>query len=167
MRYEVTLGGVVRTVDVRAEGGGWRVRVGGGPELRISGGRLDPATWRLLVDGGRPRTVGVALDGDHVFVLDGVAPQRGSVVDPRARALVHGAGASEGRVVTQMPGAVVRVLVAEGDTVEAGQVLLVVEAMKMENEFKAPFAGTIANVAVVAGQAVEAGALLVELEAAA
>jgi biotin carboxyl carrier protein len=57
------------------------------------------------------------------------------------------------------------VLVVEGAMVAAGQVLVVVEAMKMENEFKAPFAAKVTSVAVSAGVAVEAGALLVVLEA--
>ncbi|MCB9680888.1 MAG: biotin/lipoyl-binding protein [Alphaproteobacteria bacterium] len=63
-----------------------------------------------------------------------------------------------------MPGAVVRVQVSAGDSVHAGQVLVVVEAMKMENEFKAPFAGVVASVEVAAGQAVESGAVLVVLD---
>jgi pyruvate carboxylase subunit B len=62
-----------------------------------------------------------------------------------------------------MPGRVVRVLVAEGAEVEAGQPLLVLEAMKMENEVRAPVAGSVAAVAVVAGAAVESGARLLTL----
>jgi biotin carboxyl carrier protein len=59
-----------------------------------------------------------------------------------------------------MPGRVVRVLAAKGDEVAAGEGLVVVEAMKMENELRAPRAGRVAEVAVREGQAVEAGALL-------
>ncbi|HHO51784.1 MAG TPA: hypothetical protein ENK18_13135 [Deltaproteobacteria bacterium] len=62
-----------------------------------------------------------------------------------------------------MPGAVVRVLVAAGAEVTAGQVLVVVEAMKMENEFKAPAAGVVEAVHVQAGSSVDAGALLVSV----
>jgi len=60
-----------------------------------------------------------------------------------------------------MPGRVVRVIVPEGTPVEAGQGLVVVEAMKMENELRAPRQGRILQIAVREGQAVEAGALLV------
>ena len=59
-----------------------------------------------------------------------------------------------------MPGRVVRVLVAAGADVAAGQGLVVVEAMKMENELRAPRAGRVAEVAVREGEAVDAGALL-------
>jgi biotin carboxyl carrier protein len=60
-----------------------------------------------------------------------------------------------------MPGRVVRVLVGEGDEVAPGQGLVVIEAMKMENELKSPRPGRVREVAVGEGQAVEAGALLV------
>ena len=66
-----------------------------------------------------------------------------------------------GEVRAPMPGLVLRVPVAEGDEVAAGQTLLVLEAMKMENAVKAPAAGTVQAVAVSEGQAVEKGALLV------
>ncbi len=65
------------------------------------------------------------------------------------------------RLTAPMPGRVVRVLVAPGAAVEAGQALLVVEAMKMENELRSPRSGEVQEVAVREGQAVEAGALLV------
>jgi biotin carboxyl carrier protein len=63
-----------------------------------------------------------------------------------------------------MPGKVVRLLVNEGDSVEEGQGLVVVEAMKMENEIGAPKAGRVNSIAVEAGQAVEAGAELLVIE---
>jgi biotin carboxyl carrier protein len=63
-----------------------------------------------------------------------------------------------------MPGRVVRVLVAAGDQVEARQPLVVVEAMKMENELRAPRAGRIKQVAVAPGLSVDAGAVLVLIE---
>ncbi|NNF26941.1 MAG: hypothetical protein HKN73_06975 [Gemmatimonadetes bacterium] len=63
-----------------------------------------------------------------------------------------------------MPGLVVKVEVAEGDAVEVGQGLVVVEAMKMENELTATAAGTVARVAVNAGDAVEKDQVLLEFE---
>ena len=63
-----------------------------------------------------------------------------------------------------MPGLIVRVNVAAGDMVEAGQGVIVMEAMKMENELRATSAGTVKSVEVVPGTAVEKGALLVALE---
>jgi biotin carboxyl carrier protein len=63
-----------------------------------------------------------------------------------------------------IPGRVASVHIAQGETVEAGQTLLVVEAMKMQNELRAPRAGTVRRVAASAGRTVEAGALLVVIE---
>ena len=62
-----------------------------------------------------------------------------------------------------MPGVVVRILVSEGDTVSVGQVLLVVEAMKMENEYKSAIEGTVGTIHVQSGQALEADAALVTI----
>ena len=73
-----------------------------------------------------------------------------------------GGGAS--RLTAPMPGKVVRVLVAPGDQVEARQPLVVVEAMKMENELGAPRAGTVSEVPVTEGMSVEAGRLLAAIE---
>ena len=63
-----------------------------------------------------------------------------------------------------MPGRVVRVLVARGDEVAAGAPLIVIEAMKMENELRASFAARVSEVRVVAGDTVEGGAELIRLE---
>ena len=63
-----------------------------------------------------------------------------------------------------MPGRVVNVLVAVGDEVKADQGIIVVEAMKMENEVKAPKAGKVVEVKVAAGQAVEKGQLMIVIE---
>ena len=63
-----------------------------------------------------------------------------------------------------MPGKIVKILVGEGDEVEQGQGLVVVEAMKMENEIKSPKAGVVKKVGVEEGETVESGALLVVVE---
>ena len=63
-----------------------------------------------------------------------------------------------------MPGTVLRVLVAAGDAVAAGQPLVVVEAMKMEHQIVAPAAGTVAEVLVAAGQQVDTGQVLLQME---
>ena len=73
------------------------------------------------------------------------------------------AGAGAGELRAAMPGKVVKLLGKVGDTVKAGQSLLVIEAMKMENELRSPGAGQIGEIAVREGQTVEAGQLLVAL----
>jgi pyruvate carboxylase subunit B len=90
-------------------------------------------------------------------------------LDERRRALRDLTGAAAGPsgpapIVAPMPGLIVRINVAAGDTVEAGQGVVVMEAMKMENELRATAAGKVRSVDVTPGTAVEKGALLVSLE---
>ena len=73
---------------------------------------------------------------------------------------------AEGSAVAPMPGGVVRVAVAEGDTVEAGQLLVVLEAMKMEHTVHAASAGTVVEVDVAPGDQVETGRILVVVDGA-
>jgi len=86
--------------------------------------------------------------------------------DPRELRARSSAGASHGRqnIVAPMPGKVVRVLVAAGDTVEAGQGLIVVEAMKMQNEMRSPKSGIVVEVKTTAGATVTAGEILIVIE---
>jgi len=128
-------------------------------------------------DGGRPaRSYEVVIDrrlnnerrsnGERIAYVNGLAVPV-SILDPRER-LVHkrGAAAAEAgprSIVSPMPGRIVKVLVREGDTVAAQQGLVVVEAMKMENELRAPRAGQVTAVKVVEGMSVEASAVLVTL----
>lgn len=164
MRYEVTVQDRIYSVDL-SEGpdGALRVRVDGGPERSVRAQRLGAAEW-ALVEGGRSQRVALARSGDDWFAQRQGASVHGRVVDPRRAALAMDGGAGEGGVATQMPGAVVRVLVAVGDAVRKGQPLVVVEAMKMENEFKAPADGVVEAVHVSAGQSVEAGTVLVSVK---
>ena len=87
-----------------------------------------------------------------------------SVMDPRRKALRMAAGAGADVIKTAMPGRVVRILVAAGDSVEKGAPVIVVEAMKMENELTAPRAGIISRICVEEGAQVEGKTVLVELE---
>jgi len=109
-------------------------------------------------------------EGVAVFGPDGkLKLQTGSqeftaeVIDPRAwSGRRHSGVEAEGRqqIVAPMPGKVVRLLVREGDHVEAGQGLLVVEAMKMQNEIRSPKSGAIERVLAKEGQPVNAGDVL-------
>jgi len=88
------------------------------------------------------------------------------VFDPREMRGRKSADADQGRanIAAMMPGKVVRVLVAEGDEVEAGQGLIVVEAMKMQNEMKAPKAGRVIEMKSREGATVAAGEILLVIE---
>jgi acetyl/propionyl-CoA carboxylase alpha subunit len=114
----------------------------------------------VVVD-GRPRQVVIARTRDRIHVaFDGHAWVFERVDDTAGGA---GGGAGSGTVTAPMPGKVVKVLVAAGDAVTAGQPLVVVEAMKMETTLAAEIDGTVKSVNANAGDTVDAGAVLVEI----
>jgi biotin carboxyl carrier protein len=161
MIYEVKVDESTVQVDVqRAKDGGWDVKIGDGPVRRVTGGLVGPTDWVLQLE-GQKKHVGLHVEKEHWDAqVDGHA-LRGTVIDPRRKALDLTGGAGQGEVRTMMPGAVVRVPVAQGQQVHKGQVLVVVEAMKMENEFKSPIDGVIQAIHVTPGTAVVANALLI------
>ncbi len=106
--------------------------------------------------------------GKYTLWLDGYRFEA-EALDERTRAIrdlsaATAAPAGPAPILAPMPGLIVRISVKAGDTVEAGQGVVVMEAMKMENELRATAAGTVRSVEVTAGTAVEKGALLVALE---
>jgi biotin carboxyl carrier protein len=120
----------------------------------------------------------VRIDGQVVdLTTEGVPPDLGAVASGHrsyvrvesermraaAQAKKAGGGAGDRVIKSPMPGRVVKVLVAKGDEVEAGRGLVVLEAMKMENEVRAKVAGVVAEVHVTPGSAVEGNAKLVTL----
>lgn len=162
MRFEVALEGRTAMVDAERTASGWRVRIDRSDWVDVPGRFFEPGELRLTW-GGRSHTVGVHAEGDRVAMqIDG--QHLGAVaVDPRRAHASLAGGAAQGVIVTPMPGVVVRLPVAVGQSVHAGQVLVVVEAMKMENEFKAPFDGVVQSVSVAVGQALEANTTLITL----
>ena len=134
-----------------------------GREHRVEG--VFGGAMRVRID-DRPVQATVRRQGlDIVVELEGHAYIY-RVRDPRAPKITRKGGASDqarGEVHAPMPGLVVDVMVAEGDRVEAGQPVVVVEAMKMQNALTAPLAGRVTTVRVSAGAAVETGALLLAI----
>ena len=121
---------------------------------------LGPGRFRMT-DGRRSWSVCVDRDGPRRHVtIEGEGEARFEREDPGRRR----SEAAEGTLSSPMPGTVVKVLVASGDEVAAGQDLLIVEAMKMEIKISAPVAGTVKSVACAEGDACDAGAPLVELD---
>ncbi len=115
----------------------------------------------VLTTGGVTRRYLVEQVGATAYV-DG--PDGSSVLEEEVRLPVAGDRASEGSALAPMPGNVVRVAIKEGDTVEAGQVLVVLEAMKMEHAVHAASSGTVTEVNVEEGHQVETGRILVVIE---
>ena len=166
MRIDALVGGRARRIDLRREGAGYRARIGDRP---VEAEVLERGPGSLLVRWGeRTFDVTYSLEGDR-WVLDlGSRQVAVEILDPlrSGDSAPTGAGGSAGRqeIRAAMPGKVVAVKVSAGQAVEAGQALLVVEAMKMENEVLAPRGGTVVSVEVSPGQTVETGGILAVVE---
>jgi acetyl/propionyl-CoA carboxylase alpha subunit len=142
------------TVDGRAH----EVHQLGGRPLRAADGGTGSEVV-LAIDGRVLRAV-IVRQGDRVLVaLDGRAHAFALGEAPRRASAAAGASV----VLAPMPGKVVRVLVSAGDRVEAGQALVVLEAMKMETMLRAEIAGTVSAISAEPGIMVDAGVVLVEL----
>jgi biotin carboxyl carrier protein len=162
-----------REFSVTLDGTAYKVLVDGNTVL-VNGQpfsvALDAGAERVTVD-GTPYEVKLAPDGKQV-VVGGISyglSTEGLEVDPGAergarRAGGPAAAASAGAVTAIMPGKIIRIVVAEGEPVAEGQVVCILEAMKMENELKAPRAGVLKTLHVRPGQDVERGAVLAEIE---
>lgn len=177
MIIEIELDGERRQVVLRREGDRWIAGIDGRTlDVNVveAGGR-----WSMLVESGFSRiSYEVSFEptaaGELIVHVNGV-PIRLTIVSgsgvpkPVAKAVRRGggdrgAGSGQRTIVAPMPGRIVRVLVKPHERVSARQPLVVVEAMKMENELRAPRGGTVAEVRVSEGASVEANAVLVVLE---
>lgn len=162
MTVWLEIAGALRRVDLPAAGTGAIECSVDGRATTVDTHVLQPGVLSLIVGGRQYRCV---LDGDAV-VIDG---QRIAfeVSDPRSLRGRRGAGADAAgprAVKAPMPGRVVRILAQPGEEVAEQQGVIVIEAMKMQNELKSPKAGRIARVAVAAGDAVGAGQVLIVVE---
>jgi len=121
-----------------------------------------PGIFSILIEGRSYQATilapGTIQVNDRIFDVE--------IFDPRELRARSTAGASHGRqnIAAPMPGKVVRLLVAVGDQVEPGQGLIVVEAMKMQNEMKSPKAGTVVELKTKDGATVSAGEILIIIE---
>jgi biotin carboxyl carrier protein len=163
MRYTAIIGGEERLIEVTPRENGYRVVIGG-RELDLDAVHLQgfavsliagTRSYRCDIDPGKNGQIGV-LVGETVYPLE--------ILDERKLRMRRASGkfTLEGpqRIDAPMPGKVTRVMVKVGDQVEEGQGLVVVEAMKMENELKSPKAGKVTELHAVEGVAVESGAKL-------
>ena len=165
MAWEMSLGGARVMAEVEELGdGSYRVTLDGHP-IEVDA-RFPEAGVMHLIRGHEAFDLDVrAVDAGQEVTLYGTR-YTVDVIDERhkaLRALGIGAGAGDGdqAVSTSMPGRVVALLVEEGQAVEAGQPVIVVEAMKMENELKAAAPGVVKEILVAVGDAVEGGRPLI------
>jgi biotin carboxyl carrier protein len=166
MKFEVRLNGAngstKHTVELEPTGTGYTITLDG-QWIEGDATRVGPDAVSVLI-GGQAFEIHIApsLDG-QIKLQSGPHEFTAEIQDPRAwQGRRHGAFEAEGRqqIVAPMPGKVVRLLVNAGDQVEAGQGLVVVEAMKMQNEIRSPKKGKVERLHVKEGQAVNAGEVL-------
>lgn len=170
MKFDLEIGGRVRRVSIERGDRGYHVAVDDRP-FDVDARALGRDGLSLLVENGAgvARSVEATVtarpgSGALDVTIDGVVMPATLVSSFGRRAGESAAGAGPQQVTSPMPGRVLRVLVAPGDAVEPRQGLVVIEAMKMENELRAGRAGRVKAVRVVPGQSVEAGAPLVLVE---
>jgi biotin carboxyl carrier protein len=164
LEFEFTLNGEKRRVSTDARQPVATVKIDG-TDYEVDWRRVRQGVISLIM-AGRSHTVQVArtdagvtvdIEGQH-FVLE-----TGSRDDDSAVAAGAAAGGG-GKIKAPMPGNVVKVMVAEGDEVTVGQSIVVVEAMKMENEVRSGVDGTVRKVNVAAGDSVGTSEVMVEIE---
>jgi biotin carboxyl carrier protein len=169
VQYEVEINGRIRHVSVHRAGGRLTTSIDGRPR-RVDAARIDAHTLSLVIDeGAASYDVSVASDpatgllqvriGTAVIDVAFNAARR-----RRRRDFGGDPGAGPQRIVAPMPGKVVRVGVKTGDAVRARQTVVVIEAMKMENELKAARDGIVGELPAAVGASVEAGALLAVIQ---
>jgi biotin carboxyl carrier protein len=161
MKLEVHIRGRKRVIEVARQDGRLLFTLDGRP-VQADAVEVAASTYSILLE-GQSYEVRVSQMSDGLHITSGGEEYMADVRDPRQLRAHRGAALeAEGRqqIAAPMPGKVVRVVAKAGDSVEAGQGLLVVEAMKMQNEIKSPKAGKVERILVTEGQNVNAGEVL-------
>jgi biotin carboxyl carrier protein len=159
--------GIDERVRIERAGAGYEITVGE-RIYTVDAARVRDGHYSLRIDGGQHEVAALRRPDGSYWVSEPHGTVVVEVADPLAHLAAQGTGAKGGRrrqrVTAYMPGRVVAVLVAEGDAVQAGQGILVLEAMKMQNEILAEHDGTLTRLLVQPGQSVDGGDPLFELE---
>jgi len=162
VRYSISIDEKFFDVEINEVGGGWHCRLNG-RDIPLDFGQLNVRAASILLNG---KSYEIRRDpGGAIFI--GNRRYEVAFEDPRSwqgRRRRESAQAGPQRLSSSMPGKVVRVLSREGDSIEAGQGIIVVEAMKMQNEIKSPKAGTLRKLLVREGANVNAGEILAIVE---
>jgi len=166
MKLEVQItspsGKLTRVVELEREADCWKIALDSQP-IDADIAEIAPHIFSILLN-GESHEIRIAAAPDGALTLQtGTQEFTAEVIDPRAwSGRRHSHAELEGRqqIIAPMPGKVIRVLVQSGERVEAGQGLLVVEAMKMQNEIRSSKTGTVERLLVKEGQPVNAGDVL-------
>jgi 3-methylcrotonyl-CoA carboxylase alpha subunit len=149
-----------RTVIAKAGAGSWLLQIGekmicGNAECRPDG------ALSIVLDGVRGRVTVLAADAEVMVLLAG---EHWRLVEMDPLAIHEGEDPAAGRLTAPMPGRVIQLMVGVGDSVQRGEPLMTIEAMKMEHTVAAPADGTVAAVRFAVGDLVEEGAELISLD---
>ena len=165
MKLALRINGEEDHIEILAPRPDCRFQLDSGPVRDAGVENPVPGIYSVLMDGRSYDARVEDAPGGLVVVIDGYRFEI-EVRDPRRRMRGSGGRSGEGlqTLVAPMPGKVVRVLLEPGDPVEAGQGVVVVEAMKMQNEIRAPRAGKVLSIAAKEGATVAAGEVLATIE---
>lgn len=165
MIYEVTIGEKTRLVELVRSGPDWLCKIDG-RSFPLDVAAIQPNMLSLLVDSKSYEVKQESASGE-VSIVVGHRQFSATVRDPRSlrsRRRRDAGGSGPKKVSAPMPGKVVRVLVQIGEPVDAGQGVVIIEAMKMQNELKSPKKGVVKKLHAPEGVLVEAGQVLAEIE---
>ncbi len=165
MIYEVTIGEKTRQVELVRSGPNWLCKIDG-RSFPLDVTALQTNMLSILVD-GKSYEVKQEVTAGETGIVVGHRQFSATVRDPRSfrsRRRADAGGHGPRKVSAPMPGKVVRVLVQVGEHVDVGQGVVIIEAMKMQNELKSPKKGVVKKLHAPEGVLVEAGQTLAEIE---
>lgn len=161
MVYEIAIAGETHRLELEGTEKGWACRLDGSA-VDIDCAPIGPDLLSIVLNG---KSYQIRREGNQIFV--GHHAYEVSVADPRSwrgRRARSAAEAGPRKLIASMPGKVVRVLVREGDPIEQDQGVVVIEAMKMQNEIRSPKQGRLQKLLVREGMNVKAGETLALVE---
>jgi len=166
---EISIDGRIANVQELARNGNYITMMVDGDVYEVDALRVSEGIYSIIYKG---RSYNIEMIADtsarHYTVNSWYNSYKVEVIDAQTRYRMSrekGSHTDEGKIiVSPMPGKVVKLLVKEGDTVEAGQTLIIISAMKMESEFKAKVPGVVKHIAVNEGDTVDANKELITIE---
>jgi biotin carboxyl carrier protein len=167
VKFEAQLDGVVIPVEVTGSNGRYHL-VLGSEELEVDARPTGGGGWSLLMGMGHTSSVADVTEEDGSYVVHVEGEAYSIRVEEETRYIIRTRGGTAGAggqvLKAPMPGRVVLVEVALGQAVQPGDGLVILEAMKMENEFKATVSGSVKEIRVESGQIVNPGDVLLVIE---